>query len=91
MYSYSQDMAGLMKPQASEILIKSLRDKFPDTPIHVHTHNTSGAGVASMLDCAKAGADIVDVAVDSVSGLTSQPSMGAFVASLERTEWDCSK
>ncbi|CAB4068141.1 PC [Lepeophtheirus salmonis] len=51
-------------------------------PIHIHTHDTSGAGVASMINCAKAGADIVDVAVDSMSGMTSQPSMGAFVASL---------
>ena len=40
-------------------------------------------GVASMLNCVEAGADIVDVAVDSMSGMTSQPSMGAFVASLQ--------
>ena len=40
-------------------------------------------GVASMLNCVEAGADVVDVAVDSMSGMTSQPSMGAFVASLQ--------
>ena len=38
-----------------------------------------------MLECARAGADVVDAAVDSMSGMTSQPSMGAIVASLERT------
>lgn len=65
------------------ILISALRDKYPDLPIHIHTHDTSGAGVASMLACAEAGADVVDVAVDSMSGLTSQPSMGAIVASLQ--------
>ncbi|XP_040573136.1 pyruvate carboxylase 1 [Lepeophtheirus salmonis] len=77
-----KDMAGLLKPQAATILIDALRQKYPDIPIHIHTHDTSGAGVASMINCAKAGADIVDVAVDSMSGMTSQPSMGAFVASL---------
>ena len=51
--------------------------------VHIHTHDTAGAGVASMLACADAGADVVDVAVDSMSGLTSQPSMGAVVASLD--------
>lgn len=80
-----KDMAGLLRPKAATMLISNLRDKYPDLPIHVHTHDTSGAGVASMLACAEAGADVVDVAVDSMSGMTSQPSMGAVVASLERT------
>lgn len=83
-----QDMAGLLKPKASDMLIRALRDKFPDIPIHVHTHDTAGAGVASMLACAAAGADIVDVAVDSMSGMTSQPSMGAMVACTKGTELD---
>jgi len=69
-------------------LITALRDKHPDIPIHIHTHDTSGAGVASMLACAEAGADVVDVAVDAMSGLTSQPSMGAIVASLQGTPLD---
>ncbi|CAH1111001.1 unnamed protein product [Psylliodes chrysocephalus] len=83
-----KDMAGLLKPKAAKILISALRDKYPDLPIHIHTHDTSGAGVASMLACAEAGADVVDVAVDSMSGLTSQPSMGAIVASLQGTQND---
>ncbi|XP_017836752.2 pyruvate carboxylase, mitochondrial-like [Drosophila busckii] len=83
-----KDMAGLLKPEASKLLISAIRDKHPDVPIHVHTHDTSGAGVASMLACAQAGADIVDVAVDSMSGMTSQPSMGAIVASLQGTPLD---
>ncbi|XP_060804065.1 pyruvate carboxylase, mitochondrial isoform X2 [Amyelois transitella] len=80
-----KDMAGLLKPQAAELLITAIRDKHPDVPIHVHTHDTSGAGVAALLACARAGADVLDVAVDAVSGLTSQPSMGAVVASLQGT------
>lgn len=83
-----KDMAGLLKPAAGKLLVTALRDKHPDIPIHIHTHDTSGAGVASMLACAEAGADVVDVAVDSMSGMTSQPSMGAIIASLQGTELD---
>lgn len=83
-----KDMAGLLKPNAGKLLVTALRDKYPDLPIHIHTHDTSGAGVAAMLECAKAGADVVDVAVDSMSGMTSQPSMGAVIASLQGTDLD---
>jgi len=83
-----KDMAGLLKPRAAEMLISALREKYPNMPIHVHTHDTSGTGVASMLQCGRSGADVVDVAVDSMSGMTSQPAMGAVVASLENTDRD---
>ncbi|XP_071234359.1 pyruvate carboxylase, mitochondrial-like isoform X2 [Salvelinus alpinus] len=83
-----KDMAGLLKPESSRILISALRDRFPDVPIHVHTHDTAGAGVAAMLACAEAGADVVDVAVDSMAGMTSQPSMGAMVACTKGTKLD---
>lgn len=83
-----KDMAGLLKPKAATMLISALRKEFPNIPIHVHTHDTAGAGVASMLAAAAAGADVVDAAVDSMSGMTSQPSMGAIVAALEGTDLD---
>ncbi|KAL0123604.1 hypothetical protein PUN28_005844 [Cardiocondyla obscurior] len=83
-----KDMAGLLKPKAAEMLIDAIRQKHPDVPLHIHTHDTAGAGVASMLACAKSGADVVDVAVDSMSGMTSQPSMGAIVASLQGGDID---
>ena len=76
-------MAGLLKPQAATMLIGALRREFPSLPIHVHTHDTAGTGVASMLACADAGADAVDGAIDSMSGMTSQPSLGAMVAALK--------
>jgi HMGL-like len=44
------------------------RKQHPDVPIHVHTHDTAGTGVATQLACAMAGADIVDCAIDSMSG-----------------------
>ncbi|CAH8429652.1 unnamed protein product [Heterobilharzia americana] len=83
-----KDMAGLLKPNAARMLISAIRDRYPDLPIHLHTHDTAGAGIACLLAAAEAGVDIVDVAVDSMSGLTSQPSMGALVACLKNTDLD---
>jgi pyruvate carboxylase len=83
-----KDMAGLLTPQSAKLLIGALRKEFPDLPIHVHTHDTMGTGVASMIACIEAGADVIDAAIDSMSGTTSQPSMGAIVTSLEGTEHD---
>jgi pyruvate carboxylase len=83
-----KDMAGLLKPKAATMLVTALRERFPDLPIHVHTHDTAGVGVATMLACAEAGADIVDGAIDAMSGLTSQPSLGALLVSTQGTELD---
>ncbi|KAI1415895.1 pyruvate carboxylase [Hypoxylon sp. FL1857] len=83
-----KDMAGVLKPRAATLLIGSIRKKYPDLPIHVHTHDSAGTGVASMVACAQAGADAVDAATDSLSGMTSQPSINAIIASLEGTEYD---
>jgi pyruvate carboxylase len=79
-------MAGVLKPRAATILVSALREQLPDMPIHVHTHDTAGSGLASMLAAAEAGADIVDVAIDALSGMTSQPSMGALAAVTEGTD-----
>ncbi|XXQ36528.1 Pyruvate carboxylase [Plasmodiophora brassicae] len=83
-----KDMAGLLKPKAARILVGAIRKEFPWLPIHVHTHDTAGTGVAAMIACGEAGADVVDAAIDSLSGLTSQPSMGAIVGALEGTPLD---
>jgi len=83
-----KDMAGLLKPRAADMLVSALRDEFPDLPIHVHTHDTAGTGVASMLVAAAAGADVVDVATDAMSGLTSQPSIGAIIAATGGGKFD---
>eukprot|EP01124_Arcella_intermedia_P026976 TRINITY_DN5194_c0_g1_i1.p1 TRINITY_DN5194_c0_g1~~TRINITY_DN5194_c0_g1_i1.p1 ORF type:complete len:1188 (-),score=247.95 TRINITY_DN5194_c0_g1_i1:6-3569(-) len=81
-----KDMAGLLKPNAATILISALRKEFPDLPIHIHTHDTAGTGVATLLACYQAGADVVDTAIDSMSGTTSQPSLGALLGSLHGSE-----
>jgi pyruvate carboxylase len=83
-----KDMAGVLRPKAATQLIGAIRAKYPDLPIHVHTHDSAGTGVASMAACAHAGADAVDTATDSLSGMTSQPSVGAVIASLEGSDCD---
>lgn len=83
-----KDMAGLLKPRAGKMLVEALRSAFPDLPIHVHTHDTASTGVASMLACAEAGADVVDLALAPMAGMTSQPAMGAVVAALRDTPRD---
>ncbi|KAM6496884.1 pyruvate carboxylase [Amanita muscaria] len=80
-----KDMAGLLKPEAARLLIGAIRKAHPDLPIHVHSHDTAGIATASMLAAASAGADVIDVAIDSMSGLTSQPAMGAVCMALEQT------
>ncbi|GFH60502.1 hypothetical protein CTEN210_16978 [Chaetoceros tenuissimus] len=83
-----KDMAGLLTPRATTMLVSALREEHPDVPIHVHTHDTAGSGVASMIAAAQAGADVVDSAIDGMSGLTSQPSLGALVANMANTDLD---
>ncbi len=82
-----KDMAGLLKPAAATRLVSALKDEI-GLPIHFHTHDTSGAAVASILAAVEAGVDAFDTAIDSMSGLTSQPCMGSTVAALRFTEAD---
>ncbi|EEQ38416.1 putative pyruvate carboxylase [Clavispora lusitaniae] len=78
-----KDMAGTMKPKAASLLVGTIRAKYPDLPIHVHTHDSAGTAVASMDAAARAGADVVDAASNAMSGMTSQPSISALLASFE--------
>jgi pyruvate carboxylase len=76
-----KDMAGLCRPRAAYMLVKALKDEV-GLPVHFHTHDTSGISAASVLAAIEAGADAVDAAVDSMSGLTSQPNLGSIVEAL---------
>eukprot|EP00638_Chattonella_subsalsa_P022391 CAMPEP_0117865028 /NCGR_PEP_ID=MMETSP0950-20121206/6495_1 /TAXON_ID=44440 /ORGANISM="Chattonella subsalsa, Strain CCMP2191" /LENGTH=1345 /DNA_ID=CAMNT_0005716035 /DNA_START=71 /DNA_END=4108 /DNA_ORIENTATION=- len=80
-----KDMAGLCKPLAAGPLVGAIRS-VTDIPIHFHTHATSAASLATAMEMAKAGCDIVDVAAASMADGTSQPSMNAFLASMDGHE-----
>ena len=82
-----KDMSGLLKPMAAKKLIEALKNEI-SIPIHLHTHDTSGNGVATLMMAANAGVDIIDAAFNSMSGLTSQPALNSIVAAMESTERD---
>lgn len=82
-----KDMAGVCRPRAASTLVAALKDAV-DLPIHFHTHDTSGISAASVLAAINAGCDAVDGAFDSMSGLTSQPNLGAIAAALAGTDRD---
>ncbi len=82
-----KDMAGLCRPYAAQKLVKVLRDEV-GVPIHFHTHDTSGINAGSILRAADAGVDVVDLALSSMSGSTSQPNLNSVVAALEGTPRD---
>jgi pyruvate carboxylase len=82
-----KDMAGLLKPAAATRLFTALRDAV-SLPLHFHTHDTSGIAAASVLAAVEAGVHVFDAAMDSMSGLTSQPNLGSLVAALQHGERD---
>ncbi len=82
-----KDMAGLCRPYAARQLIGALKQEV-GLPIHFHTHDTAGGQMASLLMAAEAGVDIVDVAISSMAGLTSQPCLETLVAALQRQPRD---
>ncbi|MEK1851119.1 MAG: pyruvate carboxylase [Phyllobacterium sp.] len=82
-----KDMAGLLKPGAAKVLFKALREA-TDLPLHFHTHDTSGISAATVLAAVDAGVDVVDAAMDALSGNTSQPCLGSIVEALKGTERD---
>ena len=77
-----KDMAGLLKPYAAFQLVKALKNEV-GLPLHFHTHDTSGVAAASILKAAEAGVDVVDGALSSMSGTTSQPNLNSIVAALQ--------
>jgi pyruvate carboxylase len=76
-----KDMAGLCQPNAAFTLVKALKDELK-MPVHFHTHDTSGIAAASVLAAVAAGCDVVDAAIDAMSGFTSQPNLGSIAEAL---------
>jgi pyruvate carboxylase len=82
-----KDMAGLCRPYAAFQLVKALKEEV-GLPIHFHTHDTSGVNAASILQASDAKVDVVDLAMASMSGSTSQPNLNSLVAALQNTPRD---
>ncbi len=80
-----KDMAGLLRAPAAGKLVAALRERF-DLPVHLHTHDTAGGQLATLIVAAQAGVDAVDVAAAPMAGTTSQVSASALVAATAGTE-----
>ncbi|TWH04216.1 pyruvate carboxylase [Nocardioides sp. J9] len=79
-----KDMAGLLRAPAAHTLVTALRERF-DLPVHLHTHDTPGGQLATLLAAIDAGVDAVDAACASMSGTTSQPALSALVATTDHS------
>ena len=82
-----KDMAGICRPRAAAALVKALKQE-TGLPVHFHTHDTSGISSASVLAAVEAGCDVVDGALDAMSGLTSQPNLSGIAAALAHSDRD---
>ncbi|MEJ7706635.1 MAG: pyruvate carboxylase [Nocardioidaceae bacterium] len=80
-----KDMAGLLRAPAARTLVTALRERF-DLPVHLHTHDTPGGQLATLLAAIESGVDAVDAASAALAGTTSQPALSALVASTDYTE-----
>ncbi|MEP7331603.1 MAG: pyruvate carboxylase [Terracoccus sp.] len=80
-----KDMAGLLRAPAAARLVTALRERF-ELPVHLHTHDTAGGQVATLLAAINAGVDAVDAATATMAGTTSQPSLSALVAATDDTD-----
>ena len=82
-----KDMSGLLKPFAASKLVRALKDEI-SIPVHLHTHDTSGNQIASLIRAIEEGVDIVDCAIASMSSLTSQPSINSLNEALLDTPYE---
>ncbi|WP_138734335.1 pyruvate carboxylase [Modestobacter excelsi] len=80
-----KDMAGLLRPPAAATLVTALRERF-DLPVHLHTHDTPGGQLATLMAAWQAGVDAVDGASAALAGTTSQPALSSIVAATDHTE-----
>ena len=83
-----KDMAGLLKPYDAEVLVKALKGEFPELPVELHTHYTSGLASMTVLKAVEAGCDIIDTAISPMAMGTSQPPTEPIVAALAGTPYD---
>src|SRR5690606_30701477 len=80
-----KDMAGLLRAPAATKLVTALRERF-ELPVHLHTHDTAGGQIGTLLAAIDAGVDAVDAASSSMAGMTSQPSLSALITATDGTD-----
>ncbi len=82
-----KDMAGLATPPIAFELVTRLKEAV-EIPIQFHTHDTAGMGAASCFAASRAGVDVVDCSISSLSTGTGQPAIETIVGMLQGTDRD---
>jgi oxaloacetate decarboxylase alpha subunit len=82
-----KDMAGILSPAEAYKLVSALKDAV-DLPLVLHTHSTTGLGFMTLLKAVEAGCDVVDTAISSMSGGTSQPATETLQYTLEELGYE---
>ncbi len=82
-----KDMAGLIAPYDAYNLIKAIK-AVTKTPIHLHSHFTSGMASMSHLKAIEAGCDIIDTCMTPYAYRTAHPAIEPLVMSLIGTNRD---
>lgn len=83
-----KDMAGVMTPQESYDLVSAIKNELPEIPVILHTHCTTGMAFMTLLKAVEAGADIIDTALSSFSGGTSQAATETLCFALKQLGYD---
>jgi pyruvate carboxylase subunit B len=70
-----KDMAGIGRPSSLGKIVKGIKNFSPSTIVQYHGHSGPGFSVASSLEVARAGADIIDVSMEPLSWGTTHADL----------------
>lgn len=83
-----KDMAGIGQPTFLGQLTKMIKDKHPEIILEYHGHTSPGLSMASMLEVAKNGIDILDVAIEPLSWGKVHPDVISVQSMLKTAGFD---
>ena len=83
-----KDMAGIGQPTFLGQLTKMIKDKHPEIILEYHGHTGPGLSMASMLEVAKNGIDILDVAIEPLSWGKVHPDVISVQSMLKTAGFD---
>ena len=83
-----KDMAGIGQPTFLGQLTKIIKDKHPEIILEYHGHSGPGLSMASMLEVAKNGIDILDVAIEPLSWGKVHPDVISVQSMLKTAGFD---
>lgn len=83
-----KDMAGIGQPAMLGKLTGMIKSKYPEIIIQYHGHSGPGLSMASILEVCKAGADVIDTAVEPLSWGKVHPDVISVQSMLKHAGFD---